>query len=66
MIVLFLTSLLKSPNHKATDRLQRLVSSLGADFVYGISGGSAVTGKHFLLASGVYAMTGNKKLYKNR
>ena len=61
-VVLFLTSLLKSPNHKATDRLRRLVSSLSADFVHGISRGSTVTGKHFLLASGTHAMNGDKKV----
>ena len=61
-VVLFLTSLLKSPNHKATDCLLQLVSSLSADFVHGISRGSTVTGKHFLLASGTHAMTGDKKV----
>ena len=57
--IFFLTSLLKSPKHAATERIRRLVNSFAADFVYGVSG--ELTSKHFLLAHGLHSMSGNKE-----
>ena len=52
--ILFLTTLLKSPKHAATDRIRRLVDSFAADFVHGVS--RELTSKHFLLAHGLHSM----------
>lgn len=57
--ILFLTTLLKSPKHAATDRIRRIVDSYAADFVYGVSG--ELTAKHYLLGHGLHCMTGNKE-----
>ncbi len=57
--ILFLTTLLKSPKHAATERIRRLVDSYAADFVYGVSG--EWTSKHYLLGHGLHSMPGNKE-----
>ena len=38
-VVLFLTTMLKSPKHAVTDRIRRLVKSYSADFVHGVTNG---------------------------
>ena len=62
--VLFLNTLLKSPKHAVTDRIRRLINSFSADFVYGVSGGKVLTGKHFLFVHGLHAITRNKEIVK--
>ena len=59
----FLTQLLKSDVHDDTgDRLSRLITSLGADFVHAISRGRVITDKHFLIALGLHNLTGQGKV----
>ena len=61
-MVLFLTTMLKSPKHAVTDRIRRLVKSYSADFVHGVTNGQVLTAKQYLLGLGLHNLTGNKKI----
>ena len=56
----FLTHVLKSKDHKCSDKVKRLVSSYGHDLIHGVTRGKVVTLKHFLLGVGLHNMTGLK------
>ena len=61
-VTLFLTNLLKSSDESQTEKVNRLVDSYSADFIHGVSKGSCITKKHFLLALGIHNLTGQKKV----
>ena len=44
--LLFLSTILKSSKVAVNDSVSRLVDSFSADFVYGVSEGKVLTGKH--------------------
>lgn len=60
----FLKLLLHGETHKETQKLERLVQSIGQDCIYAVSGGKVVPAKHILLPWGLKSLTGNVELIK--
>ena len=52
------THLLKSKSNNATNRTKRLIDSYNADIIHGMSRGTVITLKHFLLGVGLHNLTG--------
>ena len=63
-LLLFLNNLLMGDSSEGTSRLQRVVQSLGQDFVYAVSGGLIIPAKHILLPWGLKSLTGNVEVIK--
>lgn len=61
-VTLFLTNLLKSSDHAISPSVNRLVESYSDDFIHGVSRGTTLTKKHFLLGVGLHNLTGQKKV----
>ena len=61
-VTLFLTNLLKSADHSLKPYVQRLIDSYSLDMIHGVSRGSVITSKHFLLGLGLHNITGQKKV----
>ena len=60
-LVLFLTVLLGLGN---SDKLNRILQSIGQDAIYAVSGGRVIPAKHILLPWAVKSLTGNVQLIK--
>ena len=61
-VTLFLTNLFKSSDHASSKNVNRLVDSYSADLIHGVSGGSFITQKHFLLGLGLHNLTGKREV----
>ena len=61
-LVSFLEKLLSKTDthHKVSPTVLRLVESYGADLIHGVTRGKTLTAKHFLLAMGLYDVTGSR------
>ena len=57
-LINFLSILLKATNHPNSEKVSRMVTSFSQDLIHGISHGSVVTLKHFLLGLGLHNITG--------
>lgn len=61
---MFLKLLLHGETQKGTQKMERVVQTIGHDCIYAVSRGKVIPAKHILLPWGVKSLTGNVELIK--
>ena len=63
-VILLLRTLMKSERHgiERSEQICRLIDSYAQDLVHGVTRGSVITAKHFLVALGLHNMTGQRNV----